>query len=161
MTDKISSWSIRPAIPTDIPFVYSTWLRSYRTGSGLGLQSGKHQYFVLYQMILDQILERESTTVLVAALDEDLSIALGYIVIEPKILHYVFVKEPFRRFGIAKALCHATFNKTTPVMTHMTKIGAQIVGDMQEWKLKPEFIFRRGKNGEGNTGTNDRDSYSN
>ena len=134
-------WIIRPAGPKDISFVYATWLRSYRTGSGLGLIAGKHAYFTLYQHIIDFILQKDTTTVSVAALEANPSVVLGYAVTEPKILHYVFVKEAFRRFGIAKDLYRSAFEKA-PAITHITKIGREIIGDLQDWKLRPELIFK-------------------
>ena len=36
--------------------------------------------------------------------DDDEDLIFGYIVFEPHIMHYVYVKEPFRNYGIGKRL---------------------------------------------------------
>lgn len=131
---------IRPGYPADISFMYATWLKSYRTGSGLGLLSGKHVYFLTYNLILDQILSRPRTKVLVAVNNEDSHVIYGYLVYEPGILHYVFVKEAFRRFGIARHLYGHAF-KERPHITHLTELGRDVICTHPGFKFNPSLIF--------------------
>jgi hypothetical protein len=121
-------------MPEDISFIYSTWLRSYRTGSGLGLASGKHAYFLTYNQVIDHILDKDRTIIMVAAKPDEPDVIWGYMIAEPRVLHYVFVKQGFRRFGIAKALYQNHFGER-PVVTHMTHLGREII------KTHPGFTF--------------------
>ena len=93
--------------PEDEPFIYSSWLKSFRkskVNTGLGGQA----YHNKQSQRITQILERDNTRVIVACDTEDDDLILGYCVFEIKtseaILHYVYVKESFRRMQIASAL---------------------------------------------------------
>lgn len=120
-------WVIREARPDDISFIYATWLRSYRLGSGLGLASGKSAYFHTYNRIIDHILGRDQTTALVAALADEPTVILGYLISDESALHYAFVKEPFRRMGIARALYEACQTKRPCFITHKTRCLAPVL----------------------------------
>lgn len=126
MTENAPKWSLRAGCPEDICFIYSTWLKSYRTGSGLGLASGKHAYFLTYNLIIDQILGRSDTAVWVAVKFDEPNVIWGYAVSEPGVLHYVFVKEAFRKFGIARSLYQNSFN-ARPFVTHVTQDARDVM----------------------------------
>lgn len=123
--NSASQWALRKAGPDDIPFIYSTWLNSYRTGSGLGLSSGKRPYYLTYNCILDQILARAETWVAVSL--EDASVIYAYLVHEANTLHYVYVKEGFRGFGIARALFESAGLPPDARITHRTKMAEPIL----------------------------------
>ena len=123
---KNSGWIIRHANPDDIPFIYATWLNSYRTDSDIGKSVKKSIYFKEYVKVLDSILAKDDTTVLVAVLPRNTAIILGYLVFQPSVIHYAFVKESFRKNNIAKSLLidsaqHFNF------FTHRTKKSEPII----------------------------------
>ena len=95
----------------DIPFIYATWLNSYRNDSLIGLSVRKSVFFENYRSVLDHLLAKDSTKVYVACAPNDPSVIFGYIVAEPEanVLHYAFTKEAFRGFGIAKVLFKHAF----------------------------------------------------
>lgn len=139
------SWVIRPANESDINFIYSTWIKSFRTGSGLGLASGKYVYFTLYQFMIDQILHRKECEATVAADPSDPLVIYGYIVHEPGVLHYAFTKEAFRRLGVAKALYRECFDTLDPpVITHETVSGSTVTQSHPELLYKPIRLFPKG-----------------
>lgn len=138
-------WVIRKAIPKDIPFIYETWLKSYRLDSSLGRLTRSSIFFENYRTVVDKILQDSNTDI--ACLREDEDIILGYLVSEDKILHYSFVKEAFRKIGIAKSLVlhrevdgilkHKDFK-----ITHETFHVERIV-DKYELEFNPYLLFNR------------------
>lgn len=141
MTENAPKWVIRRAEPADIPFIYSSWLKSYRTGSGLGLASGKHAYFITYNLVIDHILEKPDAIVWVAAKEDEPNVIWGYLVAEPTVLHYVFVKGAFRRFGVAKSLYEIAFQER-PFVTHMTALGREVLRMHPGFKFNPTLLFK-------------------
>jgi hypothetical protein len=116
---------IREAIPTDINFIYSCWLRSYRNDSDIGLSVTKTVFFDSYQQIIDGILNRSTTKVFVACKPDEPTTIFGFLVAESsvKILHYCFIKDAFRGFGLANLLFQEAFldsKKSEVIITHKT-----------------------------------------
>ena len=131
---------IRDAHPEDINFIYATWLRSYRTGSSIGRQSRNTIYYREYNKVIDQILN--SSTIKIACLDEDELIILGYAVFDRENIHYIFVKEAFRRLGIAKRLVESSLI-LPETCTHSTYLAEAVI---EKFKLtyNPFLLFNRG-----------------
>ncbi len=118
---------IRPARHTDLNFVYASMLRGLYYGNTFFAQIDKKVFFPAYQAVLDRLLQKNNTCVVVACLASDPDCLLGFAVGEPtqRVLHYVFVKERWRRQGIAKKLL--TDPKGFSTVTHVTKIGSSLV----------------------------------
>lgn len=95
---------IRSANKDDIPFVYSTWLRSYKHSSPVTRCIRSDAFYAGHQKILDSILSSEGVTVVIACDREDLNLIFGFLAYEPEIVHFVYIKKPFRKMGIAKKL---------------------------------------------------------
>jgi len=98
---------MRATIEADAPFIASSYRMSWWKGS-------THTYYQPYGVnekrcmdALDRLLAR-GATITIAANSEDLGQIFGWICTETiqsnKIVHYIFVKEAFRRFKIAKQL---------------------------------------------------------
>jgi GNAT superfamily N-acetyltransferase len=95
----------RPAVADDLAFVFSTWLKGYRYGSSFGRGGMRNSVFYpAHREILEAILGREATDVLIASVADTPGIDVGYLVYEPNVLHWLYVKESFRRRGIARML---------------------------------------------------------
>lgn len=109
----------RPAQPDDIPFIYASWLKSYRADSHVGASVPKGLFFDHYKLVLDRIL-LDGKALVMSPVGEPSTI-LGYLVYEPGIVHYAFVKEHWRRLGIAKQLYRAAFGDHVPVASHRTR----------------------------------------
>lgn len=122
---------IRPARGSDLNFIYSTWLDSYRYDSKLGKSHKNSIFFENYRHVIDHIFSKPDTTTTIACIKEDQNTILGYIVSEPKILHYIYTKGAFRRFGIAKSLAFEAFKDFTHLEnishTHETYTAAPIL----------------------------------
>ena len=113
---------------TDIPFIFSTWLKGYYYGSKALKRIEKRAFMINYYQVIQKILSNPVTTVLVACSKEDPDVILGYSVAEPPTLHWVFVKKGFRKLGIAKAITPYEVLR----VTHMTEIANEI---------KPNLVF--------------------
>lgn len=96
---------LRGPLPSDFPFVLSSWLRSYRKARAVSQVSGL-VYFQGQEERIRRIASRAN--VAVACNPEDPSTILGYVVFEPApsggVVHYVYVKELVRRCGLASRL---------------------------------------------------------
>lgn len=136
---KATQYEIRLANGNDLPFIYATWLESYRYDSHFGKSHRNNIFFEDYRKVTDLLLQ--NSDVFVAASTDDPDIIYGYLVKEqPNTLHYVFVKGPFRRWGIAKALFFAAFGaiENRPVYyTHKTYTAMPVID-----KLGDSLLFR-------------------
>lgn len=95
-------WAIRNAVSDDLAFIYKTWLNSYCGDSAIGKSVRKSVFHREYAKVIDRLLMVSG--VLVACQPDDVKVIYGYLVFEPRLLHYCFIKEAFRFSGIAKAL---------------------------------------------------------
>ena len=89
----------------DMGFIFSTWLKHYKQHSAITKNISNSVYYAKQHRIIERILARSLTVV--AHPPEQPAVILGYAVLEmarPNIIHWVYVKGPWRRFGIAKAL---------------------------------------------------------
>lgn len=124
LNPQTTVWLIRPAIPSDIPFIYSTWLKSFKYDSALGKSMRKSVFFESYREVIDNILDQSS--VAVACMQDDPNVIIGYAVYEAysmfdcNILHYAFVKESFRGLKVATSLLRIIDNKKPTKYTHLT-----------------------------------------
>lgn len=96
----------------DVPFVFDSWLRSYN-GSDHAGPLPKHLYWPTYRRVIEELLARETVeTVVAVPLGEDLEQSIaGYLVHERgrafPIVHYLYVKQAFRRLGVCRFLFKA------------------------------------------------------
>lgn len=113
---------LRPMEPDDIPFVASSWIRSYsergRTAQGMeyAAQMDGHG------PIVDEILRRATTRATIACYPQQPKLILGWVVTEgtsrAAIVHYVYVKQNYRRNGFAKKLLECMRGLKLVLHTH-------------------------------------------
>lgn len=114
---------LRPGREGDLPLVYHSWLHTLREASPWDVLS-RTVYFRGQHAVIENILARAG--LVVAALEDDPDQILGYAVAEPGVLHWVYVKSLFRRYGVARALL-AELDLPSPVVyTHKTKWCARL-----------------------------------
>jgi hypothetical protein len=143
----LTPFNIRAVSGNDIPLIYSTWLKSYQCDSNVGLSVSKSVFFENYRLIVDQILEKNTTEILIACSNDDPNVIYGYLIAEPSenILHYIFVKEPFRNFKIAKSLFNQAFHDGMGVViiTHSTYSAKELTG---KFTFNPFKLWKTGEN---------------
>ncbi len=136
--DKIPI-KIRPLQTSDVNFVCNSWVKSYRhhveTSKTLNPANAyipKEVYFKGQQRLAEKLINADSSAVLVACMENDPEQIVGWIcaTVKPSvsIVHYCYVKAPFRLFGVATEL----IGRVTPVSadekyhTHLTKLGEKV-----------------------------------
>lgn len=134
----MSAYKLRQAIPSDINFIYSTWLDSYRYDSTIGKSCPNSTFYPNYQQVIDNLLK--DSDVLVACHDESPEVIFGYLVYDSDIIHYCFVKQAFRELGLAYAMWReAQFPLT---FTHKTLSLEPILIKHKELKYNPFLLFQ-------------------
>jgi len=95
--------ALRPARPEDESIIFHAWLLAHRESGDWPKRLSSRRYFAEHKVTIMKILARAQTVVACNA-DREWQV-FGFIVFEkPRILHWVFVKQIYRREGIAKQL---------------------------------------------------------
>lgn len=110
----------RQGLATDDPFIFSSWLNGLRYANDMFEQIDQEIYFKHYHQRIELILKRSEVNI--ACLKDDPDVILGYSVVEPTILHWVFVKPAWRGIGLMRDLVP----KDTKSVTHLTRVGLKI-----------------------------------
>lgn len=123
---------------TDSGFIYSTWPKGLYHASSTPIKTPKAQFF---KELYDQIKQHMLTSkIFIACMDEDRDTILGYSVIDRDTLQWVYVKELFRKQGLARALIKNKSNRVNVV--NLTKVGNAILQKHPEleesYKKEPE-----------------------
>jgi hypothetical protein len=93
----------RPYNPaTDLQFLFSAWIGSYRDSPWAGCLPS-HLGYSVWKATINQLIAR-GMQITMAANPDDPDQLLGFIAYEPGLLHYVFCKDIFRRSGVASFL---------------------------------------------------------
>lgn len=122
---------IRPLKKEDHAFLFSSWLRSYKQ-SRFAHRIKNDIYFMWHHILIERLLSRPSVSVHVAHMKGDADIIFGFLVSEtmnqePRILHYVYVKDDFRGFGLARELFNAAKLRAPVYFSHWTYLADPIV----------------------------------
>lgn len=133
------NWNLREPKKNDISFIYSTWLKSYHYDSWTK-NIAKSIFFDHYKLIIDEILLTAQIKVACSKDDED--IILGYLVFEDQILHYCFVKDAFRGYGIATNLVKSSLNSNTYEISHRTHSLLNIIRDRKDFIYNPFKLYK-------------------
>jgi GNAT superfamily N-acetyltransferase len=98
---------IRGPDEEDLAFITDSWLKSYAE-SEVALRLPRSLYYSYHRTVVERILSTERTMpcVKVACLREEPSEILGWCAFYSMayVLHYVYVKQAYRRLGVAAKL---------------------------------------------------------
>lgn len=137
----MNEWTIRQAEPSDIDFIYATFLKSFHYDSWTK-SIAKSIYFDNYKRVVDHILS--NSEIKVACKKEDENVIFGYFIFDSNegVAHYMFIKEQFRRFGIAKSLFENAFHADANVdCTHKTRMSLPIYRTKTNLVFNPFHLF--------------------
>ena len=110
----------RPGTPEDFNFVLSTWLKSYQAHGKI--------YFKEHQELIKKKLERCKVDIVTT--DEDESQIIGYMVHDADCVHYLYIKNLFRNFKIAKKLVsESTATYYSQHTSYSKRISGKLVYD--------------------------------
>ena len=125
VTHPLPPVAIRPVEAAAVPLIESSWKRSYRRHLA---EVSTSVYYDEMNRLVPALLAR--STVLVACDPADPDQVYGYAVVEvdtrhapPRaIVHYVYVKSPFRRLGVGMRLieCALISSPTARCCSHIT-----------------------------------------
>lgn len=116
--------AIRPGQEADLPFVFNSWLKSFKTRSQFARRITDEVFYRWHKLVVSRILQRPGTQLLVATPEGEPDTILGYLVMEQQdvqVLHFAYVKTSFRRFGIARALVKSAGIAPGAEFTHWTR----------------------------------------
>ena len=113
----------------DAPFVFNSWLKSFRS-STFAKQISNTIYYHDHHIVIEKLLKNND--VIIACSKSDPNQLYGFICAGQTdgifTLHYIYVKHPFRRMGIAKALFNAFEHDPShaSIYTHRTKAAEKL-----------------------------------
>lgn len=99
--------SLRPATAGDLGLVYSSWMRSYWDAKPASLAGVPRELYFSdagHHGVIDRLLRRPDAILSVACDTKDHDEIYGWACWSARALHYVYVKELWRRKGVASAL---------------------------------------------------------
>lgn len=95
---------IRKGTEADWAMVADAWANSHRASSRATKLSDPACFFRHHHRIIDSVLKDPRTEVRIAAPPDDDFTVYGFAVLQPGLVHMVYVKKPFRRLGLARKL---------------------------------------------------------
>lgn len=114
---------LRPATEADVPFIFNSWLKCYRHSNNTrGCENPV--YFAQHHILLEGLCKR--ARIMIACNENDIAQIYGYVCSETVedvlVIHFLYVKEMYRKFGVAAILAaDAGFKREAPVFyTHRT-----------------------------------------
>jgi len=112
---------IRKAGRADIPFITSSWLESFRNAPMVrGVPNSIYYHY--HHKSLEEVLPR--SVVLMACNAEDTDQLVGFICAEvfekSLVVHYVYVKQAFRRLEVAKRMLQTLIDSEKPELIQYT-----------------------------------------
>lgn len=127
---EVLAIEIRPATGDDVPWIYSSWLKSYREhGKGAHLIP-RETYYKHHRQRMEKITSTSGVVTIVACPAENSEQILGWLCgakLPPydAVLYYGHVKSHARRQGIMKAMCAAfgVGRGSQVAYTHHTRIS--------------------------------------
>lgn len=142
MASKVQ-YKVRSACGDDLNFIYATWLDSYRYDSAIGKAHKNTIFFAEYKKVIDLLLEKSD--VLIAHVPESEETILGYMVFEPQVLHYIYIKGSFWNLGLGRDFLFKNFSWNPIIYTHETFRAAQIIGKNSDFVHNNLLLFKKGE----------------
>lgn len=136
--------SFRAVEPGDISFILDSWIKSYRTSPWAGVVPN-HKFFDVTHEVIEELLTR-GAVLSVACATHDPTRILGWACTEHVTggvaCHYVYVKDPFRRMGLATELLKRNVPQTTPDRKFYT-FRTRASSYFRDWVHAPEIARRK------------------
>lgn len=129
----------RPYISDDVNFIRSSWANSYYKGVIAHKVITPQEFHHFHRPVIDRFFNRPTSTAIVVHLDGEPNVIMGWIAVEVLIthlvIHYVYIKESFKKEGLLSELIDRVNSKNLPVIhTHLTDKAKRI--------MKQDFKYR-------------------
>lgn len=127
----------RAAVPDDEAIVFNAWLLAHRKHGDWPPRLSSQRYFAEHKATIAQLIAR--SRMLVACNEQRPTQVLGFICWEGATLHWLFVKQPFRRHGIARELLKLARLNDEPSIrcSHWTQRAEQLRAKGERWRYDP------------------------
>lgn len=140
-------FAIRALAPTDMPFVFNSFLKSYRDSpTTSGIPNGL--YYAAQHLIIERCVADPAAVALAAVStaesDQIYGYALGARHDNAAVLHWSYTKHPFRGFGIAKTLMAAIVGEKPDIavyFTHRMRNIGQLLKNKQSYIYNPYLLM--------------------
>lgn len=125
MAPEVTTYKIIGYAAPELPredlrsMIFSDWMKSLRYGNDWFELIDTACYYNAYEKLIHHFLDKNECTVRLAVLSDEPDTCLGWSLFEADRLHYIYVKEAFRRMGIGRSVLPAGFIE----VTHLTKLG--------------------------------------
>lgn len=135
---------IRTAESDEYNFVISNWLKNYQQYSNFAKRIPRDVFFKNHEQIIKKVLSRTGSAV---AIDPTEDLLLGFMCWEYTeddipVIHYIFIKEAFRKFGIAnKIIQKYELDLNNAMFTHWTKDCDWMVGTYKVKGKYPKLVY--------------------
>lgn len=114
----------------DQALLYSTWQLGLWGGMARATDRPTPQFFSIHSRSIAKILDMPDTRVEIACTSDNPGLIVGYAVLNKKHLHWIYVKEDYRKHGIGTLLASGFETIAKP----MTKI-ARALAEKKELKV--------------------------
>ena len=139
---QITKLKIRPPKPSDLNFIQATFYKSMRRESTLGRQcSGR--VFKQFQEVVDYILS--ISTIIVSCVEESEDAIIGYLIYQPEVVHYAYVRPSSQRLDVAKEMIKHAFPEAKTITFSLNTNSAKKISDSHpEMIFNPFVLYKRG-----------------
>jgi len=140
---------LRPPKKTDLPFIYNSWLRSYKDSPDNPIKG--EAYYSYHKMLLISILSRSNISILCDPKDQDQ--IYGYAVYEftddSIVMHWLQIKHLWKQLGFARFILESIVNAAeskgifNPIITITARgISYKHIKDKFSHIYKPKSAFQ-------------------
>lgn len=137
---------IRDFIPlTDSGFIYSTMPKSiYYSGIAIDPDDDKRTWFEDFYKYLQALIPESEISI--ACTTDDINFIVGYSVVAGRTLQFVYVKEDYRKQGIARLLVKHNKQIREVNMGFVTRVGDAIIEEHKDFFIETEKSIQNAKN---------------
>lgn len=121
-------FKVRAVQTADVPFLYNSWLKSYRDSPSV-TSIPNTLYYAGQHAVIEKLFETPDVETVIACNPEDEGQIYGYVVAAPGVLHWLYVKHTFRGHGVGKMLLAEMGLSKEFFYTHRVKNSDRLVGD--------------------------------
>lgn len=135
MTDFRGLYNVRDYKPEDKHFIMATFLKGLYYGESYFSLVPKDIFMTNYKLVAESLVSNPRVNIKVACLPDDADVILGYSILSHdfQAVHFVFVKNVWRKKGIARSLVpqHPT------AVSHLTNLGKSLMSKLPTAVFNP------------------------
>lgn len=132
-------YDIRDFKKEDANFILATFLRGIYYGDSWFSQIPKQVFMDNYKKVAEILVnDRERTTIKVACLQDDPDVIIGYSILSAdySTIHFVYVKNVWRKQGIGRSL----LPQYPSQVTHLTALGKELLSKFKGCIFNPFYL---------------------